>query len=71
MTLRDLIESGINIEGYIKIQCWEDEDNPTIYAEGNNNGIDIPEEYMDREVAYIFPYNTGCEAAICIELSEE
>ena len=70
MTLRDLIESGINIEGYIKIQCWEDEDNPAIYVEGNNNSIDIPEEYMDREIAYIFPYNTGCEAAICIESSE-
>lgn len=31
MTLRELLESGINIEGYKKIQCWENEDNPTIY----------------------------------------
>ena len=31
MTLRKLLESGIVIEGYRKIQCWENEDNPTIY----------------------------------------
>lgn len=34
MTLRELLESGIVIEGYRKIQCWESEDNPTIYYEG-------------------------------------
>lgn len=68
MTLRELLESGINIEGYKKIQCWENEDNPTIYYEGN--GRNIPKEFKDREIAYIFPYNTGSEAAICIELAE-
>lgn len=69
MTLRKLLESGIVIEGYRKIQCWENEDNPTIYYEGDDCG-DL-EEYLDRENAYIFPYSpTPNEAAICIELAE-
>ena len=33
MTLRDLLDQ-ITLEGWHKIQCWEDEDNPTIYYEG-------------------------------------
>lgn len=69
MTLRELLESGIVIEGYRKIQCWENENSPTIYYEGSNEG-DL-EEYMDREISYIFPYNpTPCMAGICIELAE-
>lgn len=72
MLLRDFINSGINLEGYIKVQCWENEDNPTIYCEGNNHVLDIPEEYMDREIIYIFPYmENDVTAAICIELAEE
>ncbi len=70
MKLRDFLESGIIIEGYRKIQCWESEDNPTVYHEGYDAG-DL-NEYMDRDVAYIFPYTTTPnEAAICIELAEE
>lgn len=69
MTLRELLEGGIVIEGYSKIQCWETEDNPTIYHEGTSAGN--LEEYMDREIAYIYPYNpTSYEAGICIELSK-
>ena len=69
MTLRELLESGIIIEGYRKIQCWENEDHPTIYYEGNNCG-DL-EKYFDRKISYIFSYNsTPNEAAICIELAE-
>ena len=66
MILRDFLESGIVLEGYRLIQCWEDEDGPTIYYEGYD--ADVPEEYMDRHIAYIFPFNTANEAAICIEL---
>lgn len=69
MTLREILESGIVIEGHRKIQCWEDEDNPTIYYEGTD--ANIREEYLDRDVAYIFPYNAGSNPAICIELAEE
>lgn len=70
LTLRNLLESGIEIDGYKKIQCWEDEDNPTIYHEGYDfYGMD--EKYLDRKVRYIFPYNTGTEVGITIELEEE
>lgn len=71
MTLRDIVDAGINIEGWRKIQCWEDYDNPTIYHEGYDNGKSL-REYMDREVAYIFPYAVSdCESGICIELAQE
>lgn len=69
MTLRELLESGIGIEGYRKIQCWDDEDNPTIYHEGYDQG-DL-KKYLDREITYILPYTlTQNEAAICIELEK-
>ena len=69
MTLRELLESGIVIEGYRKIQCWENEDNPTVYYEGDC--WDDMSDYMDREIAYIFPYNPiPSMAGICIELAE-
>ena len=70
LTLRDLIEAGIEIEGWKKVQCWEDEDNPTIYHEGYSFH-DMDQKYLDRNVRYIFPYNTGSEAGITIELEEE
>lgn len=73
MTLRELLNSGVEIEGYRKIQCWEDENSPTIYHEGYDNK-GLSEEYLDREVAYIFPYAINVEhctiAALCIELAE-
>ena len=70
MTLRELLEGILALEGYRKIQCWETEDAPTIYYEGYDNS-GLAEEYLDREVAYIFPFNTSPnEAAICIELAE-
>lgn len=70
LTLRDLIEAGIEIEGWKKVQCWEDEDNPTIYHEGYSF-YDMDKKYLDRNVRYIFPYNTGSEVGITIELEEE
>lgn len=79
MTLSAFLNSGIELQGEKKIQCWENDNDPTIYYEGT--GMDIPEEYMDREITYIFPYmircgspyNTSaiCIAGICIELAEE
>ena len=70
LTLRNLREAGVEIEGYRKVQCWEDEDNPTIYHEGNNfYGMD--EKYLDRNVRYIFPCYTGGVPEIIIELEGE
>lgn len=72
MTLRDLLDQ-ITLEGWHKIQCWEDEDNPTIYYEGYDfyPGI-VLNKYGNRKVRYIFPYTVNDhEAGITIELEEE
>lgn len=70
LSLRNLREAGIEIEGYKKVQCWEDEDSPTIYFEGYNF-YDMDEKYLERNVRYIFPYDTETESGITIELEEE
>lgn len=70
MTIRDLLNQ-MTIEGWIKVQCWENSDYPEIYYEGYYIK-DLPDKYKDRKVQYIFPYNTSpSEAAICIELEED
>ena len=72
MTLEDFMNSGIKLEGYIKIQCWEDENCPILYCEGYSDSMDIPSEYLQREIDYIFPYaENDIVIAICIELKEE
>lgn len=70
MKLRELLKSGIIIEGYRIVQCWETEDCPTIYFEGTDSGEEL-EEYMEREVAYIFPIVNGDNVPrLVIELAE-
>ena len=72
MTLRTLMESGVHFEGYIKIQYTKTEDNPIIYCEGYNNELDIPENIMNKDISYIFPYTENdTTPGICIELAEE
>ena len=71
MTLRDLLDQ-ITLEGYHKIQCWEDVDYPNIYYEGYGFPLDMMEQYENRKIRYIFPYMvSNIEAAITIELEEE
>ena len=70
MTLKEFLKVPYALEGYRKIQCWESEDSPTIYHEGYDN-TGLPEKYLDREISYIFPFNTSPnEAAICIEVAD-
>lgn len=71
VTIRDLLDSGIEFEGYIKVQCWETENNPEIYYEGYNI-LDMNHKFLDREVRYIFPYIVrNNEAGITIEVYEK
>ena len=67
MTVRDFLKDSTIVEGYIKIQSWED-DKPIIYTEGYNINL---RGIMDKEIAYIFPYHNGNEACICIEIFNE
>lgn len=76
MTLGELF-NNTNIEGNVKVQCWEDE-SPTVYYEDFSCGCALPKdlaEYEDREVAYIFPYTFYHKnvllGGICIELATE
>ena len=55
MTLQDLLDQ-ITLEGYYKIQCWEDADYPNIYYEGYGFPPDMMEQYGNRKIRYIFPY---------------
>lgn len=77
MTLREMINNGVVLQGYVKIQCWENVDDLNIYYEGyiDEDGAKEIEEYLDRDITYIFPYviNLGkCViGAICIELAEK
>lgn len=71
MRLFELLDNT-TVEGWKKIQCWEDEDNPTIYCEGYNLSYAETREYRNRRISYIFPYTNGTnEACLCIELEEE
>ena len=71
MKLRELLKSGIIIEGYRIVQCWETEDCPTIYFEGTDSGEEELEEYMEKEVAYIFTIVNGDNMpCLVIELAE-
>ena len=77
MTLRNMIDNGINIQGLIKIQSWGDKDYPEVYYEGNIeiDGMEAIEKYLDRDIQYIFPYvvkiGIVSVGAICIEIAEE
>lgn len=77
MTLGELF-NNTNVEGNVKVQCWESENNPTIYYEDHSSGGALPKDlakYEDREVAYIFPYTFYHKnvllAGICIELAAD
>lgn len=68
MTVKDFLKGETIVEGYIKIQGWRDENSPVIYTEGY--GVDLS-GIMDKEIAYIFPYDNGTEPCICIEIIED
>ena len=68
MKLGDFLNSGFVVEGWKRLQTWVDDDLIGI-AEGYR--LDNIGEYLEWEVAYIFPYTTEKEEpAICIELVE-
>lgn len=84
MTLREMLDDGIVIEGLCKIQSWETENQPTVYYEETDLNT-VPEHCLDREVTYLYPYSyqytsmrpfrscvpAAFEAGICIELKKK
>lgn len=79
MTLRDMQNAGIEIQGWVTIQCIRDDDTVILY---DGHGLCYDDKILDREVKYIFPnmfpigYNRFNEqpiysAKLVIEIEEE
>ena len=68
MKVRDFLKCDTIVEGYIKIQTWRDDGSPIIHTEGYN--VDL-RGLMDKDIAYIFPYDNGIEPCICIEIIDD
>lgn len=68
ITVRNILEQIEELEGYIKVQYWK-EDEPIIVYEGKEV-CKIKEEYKDRQISRMFLYDMGKGPALCIELKE-
>lgn len=68
MTIRDMLEDGIEIEGTVKVQSWENGDYPTIHFENDSYEFDIDEDdnYLDREIVGMFPYMIDIGENFCM-----
>ena len=73
MTIRDLMEQGIRIQGAFQIKKWDDTDETyTILAEGSQfefESCDIEEEVLDMEIKYLYAIPTAeCSAWTVFEV---
>lgn len=68
MTINDMIDAGITIEGEIEIRKWTDYNSydPCVLFKGYE--LDGDEWYMDANVAYMFAYDDGDKTILCFEL---
>lgn len=77
MTIRDLMEQGIRIQGAFQIKKWDDtEETYTILAEGSmfeEECCDIEEDILDMEIKYMYaiPTASGTAAWMVFEVGEE
>ena len=56
MTIRDLMEQGVYLQGCIKVLKWDSdmENSEQIDCSHNTNGEGISEEVLDLEINYIY-----------------
>ena len=63
MTIRDLMEQGIRIQGAFQIKKWDDaEEIYTMLTEGSQfefESCDIEEEVLDMEIKYLYAIPTA------------
>ena len=60
MTIRDLMEQGIYLQGHIRVNKWDDKRSfPRIMADCPNNtiGENIPESAKDLEITHMYSIN--------------
>ena len=69
MTIRDLIEQGIYLQGWIKVLKWDSdmEKSEEINYSSNTNGENIPEEALDLEIKYMYAEDND----LIIEVAEK
>ena len=72
MTLYDLLNSGIDIQGHVVVQMWDEEENNCILLYDNETGIDMwmvdEEEWIDYDINYMYPNGLKNDHIIVIEL---
>ena len=69
MTIRDLMEQGIYLQGWIKVLKWDSdmEKSEEVSYSSNENGENIPEEVLDLEIKYMYAEDND----LIIEVVEE
>ena len=69
MTIRDLKEQGIYLQGWIKVLKWDSdmENSEEVSYSSNQNGENIPEEVLDLEIKYMYAEDND----LIIEVVEE
>ena len=69
MTIRDLKEQGIYLQGWIKVLKWDSdmEKSEEISYSSNENGENILEEALDLEIKYMYAEDND----LIIEVIEE
>lgn len=57
MTIRDMVEQGIEIQGVVEVQYWDDknEDAVRLFKSSRRESyINFPDSVMDLEIKYIW-----------------
>ena len=69
MTIRELKNAGIKLQGEVKVSVFEfeSEELEKVYVSNNMNGENIQEEVLDCEVGYIYAEDN----AIVIEVEKK
>lgn len=75
MTIREMVNDGVSIEGrriYIKYYDEEEAENKLVYSDSYSLGYGKSSWWMDRNVKYIYvdPFDDDYALVIEIELSE-
>lgn len=77
MTIKDILDAGILIEGYVRVNYWKQDKSCDMYAitvyEGEHLTLDLAREYKNKEIIGIYPIICGPlleDAGVCIELRE-
>jgi hypothetical protein len=81
MTVRDMFDQGITLQGNIRIQRWNNniEDYDLDYEAWNSDLVgvrrDIPRKLLDTEISFIYPtiqyYNERKVPQVVIEVRNE